>query len=266
MNKLRILGIMLIIAVLGVGNLTAQSLKGMSFNGATGLYSIPTGRIGWERTSDLGLDFGYHLISRDGHATHIPKVSLSLVKFIELNLAVDIQPDPEWVDTNTIIGGKFQFPTNNRVAVAMGGNYQIVKARHYDTHPNTGQIYLAVTYPGKFFDWPAETTVVIGYTMIEDRDNQGIDFGMGFDLILLPSTFENFIHWILDFSNYTYATFPPGYAVNVHRGVLNTGIRIDFASIARLDRFKFAIDLLMTDAFDNNRSFSIGGVFGVGLK
>ncbi|GHV48382.1 hypothetical protein AGMMS49546_38870 [Spirochaetia bacterium] len=32
----------------------SQALKAMSLNGATGLFSIPSGRIGWEEAADLG--------------------------------------------------------------------------------------------------------------------------------------------------------------------------------------------------------------------
>jgi hypothetical protein len=86
--------LLILTAGLAVSALSAQtsSLKGMSLNGATGLYSIPSGRIGWERTSDLGLDLGYHAII-DNKATHIPKVALSLFKWVELSAAFDIQPD-----------------------------------------------------------------------------------------------------------------------------------------------------------------------------
>jgi hypothetical protein len=165
------------------------------------------------------------------------------------------------------MGAKFQFPTTNRVAVAIGGNYQILWAGHDEPAPinNAGQMYLATTYAGNFFNWPAETTVVFGYTMGADHRNSNIDFGIGFDLVLLPDVFQNFVHWILDFSNFTYITRPP-YPLSPYRGVLCTGLRFDFASIIRQERFKFAVDILMTDAFDENRGFSIGGVFGIGLN
>ena len=65
-----------VLAVPGVGA-QSQSLRGMSLNGATGLYSIPTGRAGWEKTSSFGLDLGYHVIIKE-KASHIPKLSVSL--------------------------------------------------------------------------------------------------------------------------------------------------------------------------------------------
>ena len=271
MKKVQIFAIALVIIAFGAGSLAAQSLKGMSFNGSTGLYSIPSGRVGWEQTANIGLDIGYHLIAGDGNVTHIPKAALTLFRLWELNFAVDIQPKSPDVEqnsgTNVIFGTKFQFPTGNRIAVSLGGNFQILKSRAEGpyVHDNAGQIYLAMTYPGSFFTWPSETTVVLGYTFGTDLPNGNIDYGMGFDLVLLPDVFQNMIHWIIDFSNFTYVALPPGYALSTARGFLNTGIRIDFASIIRQERFKIALDIIMTDAFDSNRGFAFGGVFGIGL-
>jgi hypothetical protein len=48
-----------------------------------------------------------------------------------------------------------------------------------------------------------------------------------------------------------------------YRGDLNTGFRIDLSEIPALDKFKFVVDIFMVDAFDSNRSFSMGLVFGI---
>ena len=275
-----------VIMIFWAGALSAQtdsvgssiSLKGMSFNGATGLYSIPSGRVGWEHSANIGLDFGYSLIAGDGQVTHIPKVAVSFLKFIELSTAFDVRPKPDCdqnSDNNLLFGAKFQFPTNNKVAVAIGGNFQVLGlgAKNHDNHQNherrnASQIYVATTYAGNFFEWPSETTVVIGYTFREHDavlyPSSNVDFGMGFDLVLLPKVFQNIIHFIVDFSNFTYVANPPP-PLNAWRGYLNTGIRIDFAKIIRQEKFKFSADILMTDAFDANRGFSTGAVFGIGF-
>jgi hypothetical protein len=259
--------LVLIMAGLAAAGLSAQtsSLKGMSLNGATGLYSIPSGRIGWERSSDLGLDLGYHTVFTDGKAGHIPKVSLSLFKWVELSGAFDIQPELFGYDDRTdFIGGmKIQLPVN-KTAIALGGNIQAlnlgnnIPSRRY----NAGQVYVAVTYAGEFFSMPAETTVVLGKTFIENSSSSNIDFGMGFDLILLPKVFQRYIHWITDFANFSYSVDAIG-ANAADRGVLNSGIRIDLASIPSLSKFKFVIDAIVTDAFDDDRAFSLGLVFGI---
>ena len=233
----------------------ADSLKGMSLNGSTGLISIPSGRIGWERTADFGLDFGYHAVGVDQEAAHIPKASVSLFKMLEVGGAYDIQ---QGTDSNDILlHGKLQLPIQRNTAVAVGGNVQMLKG----PEDNAQQIYIAATYPGTFFKMPAETTFVVGKTL--DRD--GIDFGMGFDLSLFPEVFQGYVHWINDFSNFSYSVQPVG-AEAGNRGVFNTGIRIDLAEIPELSRFKFALDALMTDALDSNRSFSLGVAFGVSVQ
>ena len=127
--------------------------------------------------------------------------------------------------------------------------------------PSRTQIYLAATYPGDFFNMPAETTVVVGKTFIEDADNDNIDFGMGFDLNLFPKIFSGYIHWINDFSNFSYSAQAYGADAGA-RGVFNSGIRIDLASIPAFSKYKFAIDAIVTDALDANRAFSLGVAFG----
>ena len=266
MKKLRFFGIVLFIFVLCLGSLGAQSLKGMSLNGSTGIYSIPSGRIGWERTSDFGLDLGYHAIFTDGYATHIPKVAASLFKWVELSAAFDIQPEKFRGSNGTdfIFGAKLQLPLK-KTALGIGGNFQSLNLGRDPGKYNAGQIYVAATYAGSFFDWPAETTVVLGKTFIEKGrgwNDSDIDYGMGFDMVLLPDTFEGIVHWCLDFANFSYSVEPVG-ADSWRRGVLNTGLRFDLSRIKTLSKFKFVIDVLITDAFDDNRAFSIGLVFGV---
>jgi hypothetical protein len=256
----------IMMACLAVSAAGAQtsSLKGMSLNGSTGLYSIPTGRIGWERSSNLGLDVGYHTII-DKKATHIPKMSLSLFKWVEFSGAFDFQPNGSYSSdkgTDFIGGLKIQFPIT-KTAIALGGNVQALNLGNDKfSRYNAGQIYVAVTYAGDFFNMPAETTVVLGKTFVENNSNSDIDFGMGFDLILLPKIFQNYIHWIADFANFSYSVEPIGANAGV-RGVFNTGFRIDLSSIPALNKFKFVVDVTLTDALDKGRSFALGAVFGV---
>ena len=263
MKSIHITAIVFFAFILCSGNLEAQTLKGMSFNGSTGLYSIPTGRIGWERTSDLGLDLGYHALIGDGYVSHIPKISLSIFKWIELSAAFDIQPEKYRNSNNDFIGGiKIQFPLT-KTALALGGNIQSLNmGSSVPQRYNAGQIYLAVSYAGAFFDMPAETTLVLGKTFMEGHPDSNIDFGMGFDLALLPKIFEHYVHWIVDFANFSYSV-DPWNAEAWYRGVLNTGIRVDLTVIPVFKKFKFVLDVLVTDILDHNRGFSVGVVFGV---
>ena len=237
----------------------AAPLKGMSLNGATGLISIPTGRIGWERSADIGIDLGYHAIV-DEETVHIPKASISLFKIAELGFAYDTQDDSDNADT--ILHGKIQLPIKGSSAVAIGGNHQMLQTAGNDT--DLTQIYLAATYPGEFFRMPAETTVVVGKSFGDEAPDDAIDFGMGFDLLLFPDIFQGFVHWINDFANFSYSADAYGADANF-RGVFNSGIRIDLASIPAFSKFKFALDAIMTDALDDNRAFSLGVTFGAPL-
>ncbi|MDA3951550.1 MAG: hypothetical protein PF508_20245 [Spirochaeta sp.] len=259
--------VIVLIVALAAPAVFAQSLKGMSLNGATGLIGIPSGRIGWERTSDFGFDLGYHAIIDDDDANHIPKASVSLFRLLEISGAYDIQDDNNSSiedESDLIIGGKIQLPTEG-TAVAIGGNAQMIKIN--DESYQATQIYLAATYPGSFFEMPAETTFVVGKSFGDDEVTPGdeaIDFGMGFDLILFPEVFQGYVHWINDFANFSYSQDPRG--VNAgFRGAFNTGIRIDVAANPSLSKYKFVIDAIMTDALDENRAFALGLAFGAPL-
>jgi len=261
MKKQLVYGILLasLGLVLAAPQLAAQSLKGMSLNGATGLMSIPSGRIGWEHSADLGFDLGYHAVfdDNDDDIAHIPKASVSLFKLAEVSFAYDTNGGDD--NEDIIIGGKIQLPTG-RTAVAIGGNVQ-ARQRAGDSR-NSQQIYLAATYPGDFFGMPAETTMTVGKTLGDDNPgDDAVDFGMGFDLQLFPDVFQGYIHWINDFGNFSYSLDAAG-ANAGNRGVFNTGIRIDIAANPAFSRYKFVIDAMMTDALDENRAFALGLAFG----
>lgn len=250
-----------VLIILCAFSISAQSLKGMSLNGSTGLISIPSARIGWEKSADIGVDLGYHAIMDDPDNTSIPKASISLFKIAEIAFAYDTQQDSDNADT--LINAKVQLPIKSSSAVAIGMNYQALKRADQDETVN--QIYLATTYPGDFFKMPAETTVTIGKSFGDPVPDDNIDFGMGFDLLLFPSTFKGLIHWVNDFSNFSYSYQAMGSDAN-YRGSFNTGIRIDLSTIPALAEYKCVIDAFVTDTLDENRAFAIGGSFGLPVK
>lgn len=251
----------LLFLVLLVSNLSAQEkgsgVLSMSLNGATGLYTVPSGNLGWEGSGASGLDAGgsYNFFSNNG----IAKLGLSLFNWVELSGALDIQPREE--NTNNIdgiIGAKIRLPTK-RTAISVGGNIQLLS--HRDQFSTAGQIYTAATYSGEFFTWPAATSLAVGYTIHEgNKDN--IDFGMGFDLVLFPSVFDRIVHWIIDFSNFSYSIQALGDDA-WYRGCLNTGLRLDLGAIPALNNFKLVFDLALLDIFDHERSISMGLVAGM---
>ncbi|GHV91805.1 hypothetical protein AGMMS50268_23080 [Spirochaetia bacterium] len=246
----------------------APSLNAMSLNGASGLFTIPSGRIGWSGDTNMGLDLGmsYNFIKEDP----IAKVGMSFFKWAELTVASDFQPyiyrvNPDdghrLNNTDVILGAKIQFPTK-RTALALGGNVQFINHYYYRT---AGQLYAAATYPGSIFGMAAETTLALGYTF-RDNPKSDIDFGMGFDLDLFPNIFQHIIHWVTDYSNFSYSDEPLG-AEPFYRGTLNTGIRVNLATIPALSKLKFSVDLIGTDILDHGaRSFIMGLTFGLPVK
>jgi len=240
----------------------------------------------------LGLDLGYRAIINEDGTAHIPTITLSLFKWVEISGVFDIQPDikipqktaPQKND-DLLFGLKVQLPTNaknpSNPAVALGSTLQLINFIDDDRNTNiiynytAFQFYVAATYAGSFFNMPAETTVVIGKTAYASgpRNNSNIDFGMGFDLVLFPDVLGNYVHWVIDFANFDYSdnAWRNGLYHNVggpswYRGVLNTGFRIDLASIPSLNKYKFVIDVAFNDLFDEGyRSFTVGVVFGIPL-
>ena len=245
---------------------SAQSVKGLSHGGATGLITIPTAKIGWDDSVDIGVDVGYHLIfSDDPDMTHIPKVSVSLFNLAELAFAYDSQGGADYADF--IFSGKFNLPLRGTTHLALGGNVQILNDSRWESRETAMQIYVAATYPGTFFGMPAETTVVVGKTLGSSAGapEDAIDFGMGFSLIFLPDMFRNYIHWITDFANFSYSLHSRG-TNPTHRGAFNTGLRFDLSEVPALSRFKLVVDAQLTDLLDRERTFVIGATFGMGIR
>ena len=262
-------------AMIFIPCVSAQTdISGQSMNGSTGLFSIPSGRIGWENAGNLALDFGYRaVINNNNGVSHIPALTVSLFKFVEISAAFDFQPEFSYADNNEnndlLMGIKFRLPTTN-TAISIGGNIQLINLNNENYSYNAYQPYIAITYPGNFFSMTAETTIMFGKTFYSGGpdNNSNIDFGMGFDLILFPDVFGNAVHWIIDFANFSYSdnSWPNNWYYHSsawNRGVLNTGFRIDLSTIPFLSNVKFLVDIILNDLFDDEaRSFTIGAVFG----
>jgi hypothetical protein len=244
----------------------AQSLKAMTANGATGLFTLPSGRIGWEEAADIGLDAGlnYNFVGKNP----IAQMGISLFKWVEITAGADFQPyvhtpgdsTLRFNNTDTILGMKLHFPIK-RNALALGGNVQFLL---HDSYSAAGQIYAASTYQGSFFNWPVETSFALGYTFREDPDSN-INFGIGFDIELFPDFLRRLVHWIVDYSNFAYSAEALG-TDPFYRGDLSTGIRLDFSAIPRLDDFKLSLDIVAVDIMDkDHRSGRVGFLFGAPL-
>lgn len=247
--------IVLIIFISVTLSLNAQSsVKGNSVNGSTGVIVSPTARVGWEY-SDLGVDFGYTFLYGSGMG-HVPAVTLSFARKAEIGAAFNIRDNGNF---DLLYHGKFQFYRNGGSAVAMG-----IKGDVSDLGGNGGFYmtpYIVATYSGNFFTWPAVTSMMFGWNMIENGGiSSSFAFSMGFELSLAPEVFKNYVYWISDFSNYSYSSISDINAGS--RGAFNTGIRID---PIKKGKFKLVFDVVGTDLLDSSRGFMAGATFGLGF-
>jgi hypothetical protein len=258
-------------------SLSAQSSGGvtaMSLSGLTGLYVVPTAHIGWE-DADIGINGGIHSnFADDGRyrADIIGQFNISLFKWVELSAAWDRKPDYRGRKNNDdlLFGAKLRLPLKStNLAFGATLDYTAMGASG-DDHLGS-QVFGVVTFNSVFFGMPAQTSMLIGKTFIEDVDlNSDIDFGMGFDLVLFPDKLSSFLHWIVDFANFGYSIDNPHYyssgpwGMSVNRGILNTGLRVDLSQIPALGKLNCSIDAYIADAFDSNND-DFGRTLGLGL-
>ncbi len=235
----------------------ARAFKSPNLGGATGLIATPTGHIGWG-DANMAIDMGYHLVNDDNRdTTHIPKVLFNFRNKFEAGFAYDTQEDD---NEDILINAKFKFfDDKNKSAVAVGGNAQMLNMAGESY--NAFQIYLAATFVSDFLNMPAETTVVLGKHFGDDPpvNNDDIDFSTGFDMNFFPQYLQNYVHWITEFANYSYSMNAYGANARI-RGTVNTGFRI--AALKQHRRYKLNLDAFLTDAFDENRGFTLGLCFG----
>jgi hypothetical protein len=256
-----------LLCVFAVAGLAAQSkgLNAMSLNGITGLYVVPTARLGWEGT-DVGFNGGYHMNFVNSELEDIFQANVSLFNWVEVAFSYVGQPFAD--DDDLLLGLKVRLPVTD-TAIALGGNFHYGDLGRSAGNHFAFQLYGAFTYQAEFFGMPADTTLVVGKTFLEGRDvDSSIDFGMGFDLIIFPQQLKNFVHWLVDFSNFGYDQSLGGWWGTSNqasgRGVVNTGLRFDLSQIPALSAFNFAVDAYLTDAFDaNSRYFGLGATFGI---
>ncbi len=252
-------------------NAHAVAFRSPSLGGATGLIMTPTARTGWEG-ANLGLDLGMGYTGL-GDDSWLPKATLQLFDRWELGAMYELlgeDGDNDQEQNDLYLHTKFRiFPWSgsSNSALAIGVNYQSLK--YNDESYTAYQFYLAATYSGDFFGMPAETTIVFGKTLGDDEvvADDNWDFSMGFDLDLFPKVFQHYVHWINDFSNYTY-TVDPLRNVSGYRGCFNTGIRI--AAFKGHRKYKLNFDVLVLDVLDDpdyspGRELAAAVTFGLAI-
>lgn len=260
-----LLGVFMSLAVATTAH--AEAFSSQSIGGTTGLISTPTAQVAWDG-SDFAVDGGVHYIKNGGTVSTTPKATVSIYKRFEAGITYDIQDPNSSNNNDLLLHAKFRFlPWNasGKSNLAIGGNYQFVKTPYGDSNEKVKcwQGYLAATYSGEFFSMPAETTLVFGKTWGNRQftNNSNIDFSMGFDLVLLPSVFQGYLHWINDFANYSYSVDTRNLSDSAYRACFNTGARIAVLKDSR--KLKLNIDLLYLDVLDSNRCFGIGVSGGI---
>jgi hypothetical protein len=250
---------MVLLGACAITGLAAQTknLNALSLNGITGLYVVPTARLGWG-DANIGFDAGYHMHFVEGDLEDLFHFNMSLFRLFEVASTYVGQAGDD--DDDLIISGKFRFPVES-TDLALGTN--VYYSNFTGPSPQLAtQVYGVFTYMAEFFGMPADTTIIVGKTFYRDGEiNSDIDFGMGFDLVIFPQFLNSFIHWIVDFSNYGNIA-----RMSSARGSANTGLRIDMSQIPGLSKLTFAIDLYLTDAFDaEGRNVGVGITFGKGF-
>ncbi len=257
MNK-KILFVFLALVCFAPAMLSAQtSVKGAAVNGATGVIVTPTARIGWEY-ADFGIDFGYSFLLNGGVIDHVPAVTFSFLRKAELGVAMDLHENSDW---DLLFHGKFQFYREGGSSLAMGLSMDLVSQANQSELETYLTPYIVASFDGKFFGWPATTTMMFGWHMLEMGEfTSNFAFSMGFELALVPSVFKHYIYWISDFANYSYDMNSLIDAGN--RGAFNTGIRID---PVKHNKFKFVLDIIGTDLLDSSRGFLAAATFGIGF-
>ena len=257
----------LVLAAAAVFSLSAQSsVKGTSVNGLTGLMTTPTARIGWEQT-DIGLDVGYSYLGKDGDSTHVPRVTLSFFRKLEVAGAVALGENGSADDMALMLAGKFQFYRSGGSSMAAGldfSSYDVNTDTDTPDNFNLLRPFLVATYSGDFFEAPAVTSMTIGWNLDEGDglEFETFNYSMGFEMSLFPKTFKNFIYWMTDFSNYNFSGYGSAEGLDTARGIFNTGLRID---PVKDSKYKFIIDVVGTDLLDDNRGFMIDATFGLSL-
>jgi hypothetical protein len=242
----------------------AQAVNAMSLNGITGLYTVPTAHLGWT-DADLGFNGGAHMNFSSDMETII-QANVTLFNMLEIAGSYVIQPHDD--DDDLLMGLKFALPIPGKTAIALGGNLQYGDFGNNCVDHTAGQVYAAFTYGASFFNLPTDATFVVGKSFREGDDiDSSIDFGMGFDVIIFPKHLNSFVHWLVDFSNFGYDQTPGNdMDIATFRATVNTGLRIDMSQIRPLSKFNFVVDLYLTDAFDSDRYFGTGVMFGAKVK
>ena len=224
-----------------------QGIHGTTVSGSAGHIVTPSADLFWD-DSEFSVSSGYTMVVTRNRIAHVPYVNFALFRQLEVTTALDVCEDA----FDLLVGGKWQFLDTGSTRLAFG-----LLGQALDIGNGTdwaAQAYLTSTFQSTLFDQSALTTVLIGYTFKEDMKFD-IDFSVGFDSLLFPSVFKEYVSFVFDVGNVSYSQNASG--TSPDRGIVNAGLRLNpigFGDLIRVSADIAGLDLLDGD----DRSFAAG--------
>lgn len=245
MNKVRIILVLGLLLLATAGILATEPPSGSvsdagnaTISGSNGYIVIPSAETAWSGKHTT-ITTGYSGIFTGSYA-HVPYIQMGFASNFELNLAVDISEE-----VDVLLGGKWRFARGQNSSLTLGVLGQLVNVTT-ESH-QAAQIFLASTFDSTFIEWPAKTTILIGYTL-DGPLTTDIDFGMGYQTAFLPKVFKGGVDFLIDFGNVSYSASPSGGSTE-SRGMLNLGIR--FRPIQFMGFIYVSADIRALNVFDS---------------
>ena len=241
-KMLLIIGILLLVAAgMSADDLPSGSVSdagNATISGSNGYIVIPSAETAWsgKRTT---ISTGYSGIFTGSYA-HVPYIQMGFASNYELSLAVDISEE-----VDVLLGGKWRFARGQNSSLTLGVVGQLLNVTTASNQ--AAQVYIASTFNSTFIEWPAKTTILIGYTF-DGPLNTDIDFGMGYQTALLPNVFKGKVDFLVDFGNVSYSASPSGGSAD-SRGMLNLGLR--FLPIQFMTFIYASADIRALNVFDS---------------
>ncbi|MCF7941854.1 MAG: hypothetical protein K9M84_09595 [Spirochaetia bacterium] len=217
-----------------------------TIQGVNGYIVVPSAEPAWNG-SDTTVTTGYSAMF-GGSVSHMPYLQIGLDKQAEIAIAAEISG----TGLDLLLNGKWRFTRNGGSSLAIGFNGQLLDVTA-GIDPAV-QIYGVSTFTSTFIDWPAKTTVLLGYTIDGPLDSN-IDFGMGFQTPLLKKYLNGQVDFVLDYGNFSYSV-SPSVANAGNRGMLNVGFRL--LPVRLGDGLYLSSDVRGLDVFDaSGRALSV---------
>ncbi|MFA6783291.1 MAG: hypothetical protein WC136_11410 [Sphaerochaeta sp.] len=216
---------------------TLSDAGNATISGSNGYIVIPSAETAWSGKKTT-ITTGYSGIFSGSYA-HVPYIQMGFASNLEISLALDIAKEAD-----VLMGGKWRFARGQNSSLSFGVVGQVLNATN--TSNLAAQVYFASTFDSLFIEWPAKTTLLIGYTF-EGELTSDIDFGMGYQTAFLPDVFKGNVDFLLDFGNASYSASPSGGNAG-SRGMLNFGLRLRPLQVMRF--VYVSVDLRVLDVFD----------------